>query len=308
MTGECKNCGAQLAGRYCSACGQAADVKIPSFRRVVADAVGDLWNVDSRMWRSLLTLIREPGGLTTRYLDGQRVRYTPPFRLYAASSIAFFLLFSLARLGDDSDEVAVAPDELPVAGAAQPAEPQLPPEVGENSIFLETDEDGWRCNFTDEDTDPAMRERLEAACEKIEQDTSGSLARAIGNNIPVMMLVFIPLVAAVMRVLYLFAGRKYVEHLIFFLHLHALFFVTGIVVILLAWAADLVPWLWWPVLLVQLAVWVYFPVYVYRAMRHVYRQDHALTAVKYVSLGFFGYFVALLITVMGLFAVTVATL
>jgi hypothetical protein len=53
--------------------------------------------------------------------------------------------------------------------------------------------------------------------------------------------------------------------------------------------------------------WVYFPVYLYRAMRHVYRQGHALTAVKYVSLGF-GYFVALLITLLGLFVVTVLTL
>jgi hypothetical protein len=307
VTGECKNCGAALAGRYCSACGQAADVRIPSFGRVVADAAGDLWNFDSRMWRSLLTLIGKPGHLTSRYLDGQRASYTPPFRLYAASSIAFFLLFSLARLGDDPNDGATAPGELPFAGAAVPDEPVLPPEVGETSFFLESDEDGWRCNFTDEATDPAMRERLEAACEKIEQDTSGSFARAIGNNVPIMMLVFIPLVAALMRVVYLFARRKYVEHLVFFLHLHALFFVTGIVVILLAWAADLVSWLWWPVLLLQLVGWGYFPVYVYRAMRHVYRQGHALTAVKYVSLGF-GYFVALLITVMGLFAVTVATL
>jgi hypothetical protein len=252
-------------------------------------------------------LIGKPGHLTSRYLDGQRASYTPPFRLYAASSIAFFLLFSLARLGDDPNDGATAPGELPFAGAAVPDEPVLPPEVGETSFFLESDEDGWRCNFTDEATDPAMRERLEAACEKIEQDTSGSFARAIGNNVPIMMLVFIPLVAALMRVVYLFARRKYVEHLVFFLHLHALFFVTGIVVILLAWAADLVSWLWWPVLLLQLVGWGYFPVYVYRAMRHVYRQGHALTAVKYVSLGF-GYFVALLITVMGLFAVTVATL
>jgi hypothetical protein len=309
VTGECKNCGTALAGRYCSECGQAADVRIPSFGRVAADALGDLYNFDSRMWRSLLTLVREPGRLTSRFLDGQRARYTPPFRLYAAASILFFLLFSLGRLVADPAADRAVTEGLSAAGA--PALEELVPEVevgvAEDSFILEQDDDGWHCNFVDENTDPALRERLEAACEKIERDTSGSFARAIGNNVPVMMLVFIPLVAALMRVLYLFAGRKYVEHLVFFLHLHALFFVTGITVIVLSLVAHFVSWLWWPVLIVQIAAWVYFPVYVYRAMRHVYRQGHALTAVKYVSLGL-GYFVALLFTVMGLFAVTVATL
>jgi len=42
-------------------------------------------------------------------------------------------------------------------------------------------------------------------------------------------------------------------------------------------------------------------------MRHVYGQGHALTAIKYVTLGF-GYFLALVVTLFGLFAVTVATL
>jgi len=307
VTAQCRNCGAELTGRYCSACGQTADVGIPSFRRIVGDAVGDLYNLDSRVWRSVLTLVRKPGRLTTAYVDGQRARYTPPFRLYAASSIVFFLLFSLPRLGSDSEDTPPATDAQPATGALAPEIPALPTEVDPDSIYLTTDADGWSCNFVDDDTDPEMRERLEAACEKIEEDTGASLANAVTDNTPVMMLVFIPIVAALMRLLYLFAGRKYVEHLVFFLHLHALFFVTGIVVIVLARIDDLLPWLRWPVLLVNLAAWLYFPVYLYLAMRHVYGQGHVMTAVKYVTLGF-GYFLALVITLFGLFAVTVATL
>jgi hypothetical protein len=309
VTGECKNCGAQLAGRYCSACGQAADVGIPSFGRVAADAIGDLYNVDSRMWRSLLTLVRQPGRLTNLYLEGKRASYTPPFRLYAASSIAFFLLLSLFQIGGDggADEGPAASDDPPVAGAPAPAEPAVPPAAERGSIYFMTDEDGWSCNFVDEDTDPQLRARLEAACEKIEQETGASLSRAVVDNVPIMMLVFIPLVAGLMRLLYLFTRRKYVEHLVFFLHVHAFFFVTAIAVMVVSGVAGLVPWLRWPVLFLSIGAWLYFPVYVYRAMRHVYRQGHALTAVKYVSLGF-GYFVALLITLFGLFFFTVATL
>jgi len=307
VTAECKNCGAALAGAYCSACGQAADAQIPSFGRVVADALGDLYSFDSRMWRTLLTLIRQPGRLTSRYLDGQRAKFTPPFRLYVASSVAFFLLFSLARLGSDPEEAAATTEEPQATAPADLEDAFTPPESGEDTIFITTDEDGWSCNLVDDDTDPALRARLEAACEKIERDTGASFTRALGDNVPVMMLVFIPLVAALMRVLYLFAHRKYVEHLVFFLHAHALFFLVAIVVVVLGRIVDFVPWLRWPVILVNLAAWVYFPVYLYLAMRHVYRQGHALTAVKYVLLGG-GYFVALITTILGLLIVTAATL
>src|SRR6478736_2879997 len=95
---ECKNCGEPLAGRYCSACGQAADVRIPSFGGLVVDALGDVFNFDSRVWRSLATLVR-PGRLTARFLEGQRAKYTPPFRLYIVTSLVFFAVFSLGRGG-----------------------------------------------------------------------------------------------------------------------------------------------------------------------------------------------------------------
>ena len=94
---ECRNCGAALAGAYCSACGQAADVRIPSFGGMLADALGDLYSFDSRLWRSLATLALKPGRMTSLYLEGQRARFTPPFRMYVVTSLVFFVAFSLVR-------------------------------------------------------------------------------------------------------------------------------------------------------------------------------------------------------------------
>jgi len=68
---DCLNCGAALTGRYCSACGQKADVSIPSLTQLLADAFGDLFNFDSRLWRSLLALAFKPGRLTRYYLAGR---------------------------------------------------------------------------------------------------------------------------------------------------------------------------------------------------------------------------------------------
>jgi hypothetical protein len=43
----------------------------PSFGSLIFDARGDALDFDSRVWRSLQTLVR-PGRLTSRFLAGQR--------------------------------------------------------------------------------------------------------------------------------------------------------------------------------------------------------------------------------------------
>jgi hypothetical protein len=317
---ECKNCGAPVAGRYCSACGQKADVRILSLGRFLADAIGDLYNLDSRMWRSLGTLTFKPGRLTHRYLEGQRARYTPPFRMYIVTSVAFFLAVSLIRFesrapaeGPAAESVdaavAAAPDDAgltPIPGedaAPEPAEP----EVADDGAFKFTVDDGaWGCRLGG-GLSPTARARLEAACRKIEADSGASFVRAFVDNVPVMMLVFIPIVAAIMNALYLFSRRKYVEHLLFFVHVHTFFFFTALITVLVARGAELATWLERPVRIVEIVAWGYFPVYLYLAMRYLYRQGHALTSVKYVALGG-GYFLALMLTLLGMVLYTAMTL
>jgi hypothetical protein len=75
--------------------------------------------------------------------------------------------------------------------------------------------------------------RLREACNKIVTDSKG-FGRALYDNVPKMMFIFLPLIACVMYVLYLGSGRYYVEHLLFFVHFHAYFFLGGIGIVLLA--------------------------------------------------------------------------
>jgi hypothetical protein len=141
----------------------------------------------------------------------------------------------------------------------------------------------------------------------VEENGPASFQRAFIDNVPVMMLVFIPIAAAIMKLLYLFARRKYVEHVLFFAHVHTLFFLLATVTMLLgasmriAWVPD------WPVRGAIAAVWAYFLVYLYLAMRRVYDQRHALTAVKYVVLGG-SYVLALVLTLLVTIVVTAFTL
>jgi hypothetical protein len=154
--------------------------------------------------------------------------------------------------------------------------------------------------------------KAQDACRKIIGDSKG-FGRAVYQNIPKMMFIFLPLIACVMFVLYLGSGRYYVEHLLFFVHFHAFFFLAGLAVVLLdrggaALAGTSIGnGLTRAGKLVTFLLVLYVPYYLFRAMRRVYGQGRIVTLLKYLLL-FVGYVVFMALTVFGLLAYTALTL
>ncbi len=92
LNGPCPNCGTEIGGQFCSNCGQSAkDLKRP-FIGLFRDILGDVFSFDGRLWRTLPALMLRPGHITRSYIDGKRMRYVPPFRLFLISSVIFFLV------------------------------------------------------------------------------------------------------------------------------------------------------------------------------------------------------------------------
>ncbi|HSL82424.1 MAG TPA: DUF3667 domain-containing protein, partial [Thermoanaerobaculia bacterium] len=123
-TGSCLNCGAPLQGAFCHRCGQeAVDRRVP-LRRLVADALGDLFTLDSRVLRTLRPLFLRPGFLSAEWGRGRRVPYVPPLRLYIfVAAVFFFVLAVTDRSGLElSDDPVEAP--APGASAATGKEPE----------------------------------------------------------------------------------------------------------------------------------------------------------------------------------------
>jgi len=87
---HCENCGAQLSGKYCSVCGQAAIDYRRSFRHVIVDVLDSFLNWDSKFLATIGLLIAKPWRLTNEFLAGKRIRYVHPLRLYLLASILFF--------------------------------------------------------------------------------------------------------------------------------------------------------------------------------------------------------------------------
>jgi hypothetical protein len=396
-TENCLNCGEVLTGQHCSHCGQRAKVQVISLWGLIKDFLGDVFDWDARVWRTLRPLALRPGLLTQEYLRGRRAHYTPPFRMYLILSVVFFLIASVwdpgkdldLQVGDggagltitddavtrgraaarDADGSAGAPVRASPEPTPQPVEPRPPPppdapaanpeaaaraaqaarsvnsardKLIEDIVrrVPEGERESIRAELRNElaEVSPEQLEkaqevmanpcseenfridvdalnqyepRLRQACNKIVSDTR-SFGRALWENLPKMMFLFLPLIALVMAILYLGSGRYYVEHLLFFLHYHAFFFLAGIAVLLLdrigaratGAAAGFVSTIQDIVVLVLI---IYVPVYLYLAMRRVYRQGRIWTVAKFGTL-VIAYLVCLTLTGVGLLFYTALTL
>jgi hypothetical protein len=296
---SCRNCGAPVPGKFCEDCGQSRDIHVLSMHEVVGDVTHSLLHLDSRVWRTLRTLVLKPGKLTNEFIAGRHQLYLPPFRLYLVISLLFFSLRAL--LPDASLDVVdgrvIAPIRIGDAPSEPPAraildeivaDPETPAEVRE-AISARTGDATGEQSPLDFDLDPRfawLEEPLERAAEKLRRDQGRRLGQVLLANAPRVMFVFLPLVAAMALLFYWRPRRLYAEHLVFFLHTHALLFLVLTIMALgeypVIWTAS------WSLALASaidrifgLALFVVLPWYVYRSMRVVYGDGRARTIAKF---------------------------
>ena len=344
---HCLNCGAELGGQYCGQCGQRATSRFISLWELIRDAFGDLFELDSRLWRTLVPLLARPGRLTRDYLEGRRARYMPPFRMYLVLSLVFFVVaffdpqsdFEIffeptddevpAGISDDEqeridaaraegirearsaldelvregiiDESLLGPDgpiqlpeiagEGPAAGAPEP--PGAPAGDDDNDVVIALGEgDGAmiRCDSevatVGEDIPPWLkrrltRERMEHLCERLKAAGTKGLTSAMLDRVPAALILLLPFMALALKLLYPLSRRYYVEHLLFFVHFHAFFFLVLTLQVLwsrlvaaaaLPTAVGVLP---------IVASSFYIPVYLYVSMRRVYAQGRFVTFLKF---------------------------
>ena len=130
----------------------------------------------------------------------------------------------------------------------------------------------------------------ERAIRANQQGITGFL-RMYLDNIPKMMFFLLPFFALLLKILYIRSRRLYIEHLIFSLHCHAFVLLLGSLALALSFE-------WFPA---AAAIWS--AVYLYIAMKAVYRQPVWKTLVKFGLLGF-AYLMTLFFCLLGTLAVT----
>jgi hypothetical protein len=111
----CANCGSALSGAYCQACGQAAHVH-SSLWHLVEETLHGVLHFDTKAWRTLPLLVAQPGVLTRRYIDGQRVRHVSPLALFLFTM--FLMFFALGFIHIEPQTVVGSLNGDPVAERA----------------------------------------------------------------------------------------------------------------------------------------------------------------------------------------------
>jgi len=225
---NCLNCGAHLTGQYCGQCGQRAVGRLISIWQLLRDAFGDLLELDSRLWRTMIPLLIRPGLLTKDYLEGRRARYMPPFRMYLVLSLLFFVV----AFFNPRDDLAIfyEPVVEPTVEIV-PEEEVLADEDSEDSEEDEPD-DRYDCKFDEYDLSGAPEwlkrritpERMEEACKRVQTVGDTGLGKAVLEITPAALIVLLPIMAFVLKLLYPLSHRYYVEHLLFFVHFHSFMF------------------------------------------------------------------------------------
>ena len=316
---RCLNCATPLTGPYCSTCGQREHSRIISLGLLAKEAIGDIYHVDSRLWRTLRALIGKPGFLTVEFLAGRRARYVPPFRLYLVVSIVLFLL--AAHLRDEDTDLVIASDPASVQHALDvaqvalaqkraefarnPGNRKLEDQISDLSEELQSIRDQQsesakpgsvcdRLNFSIFGW-TALQPRMRAACHKISVDRGAGLTRSFMDNLPKMMFIFLPILALANKALYLRSRRYYVEHLLFFVHLHVFLFLALSLTLVGNALFALVPGGVHPPKIVSVAVVTALLAYVYLSLRRVYGQGRFKTFIKFGFL-FIAYTIGLLLT------------
>ena len=297
---RCGNCRAVLIGPYCAHCGQHAHSSARHLHLVVHDAWHDLTHLDGRLWDTLAMLLLRPGRLTVDYFDEKRSRYLPPVRLYLVLSVLFFSLSGSIGPGLHGGSRVVTPADLQ-REIDRETDPQQREALKETQAGLESIRPG-AAGATCDSIRLRRFARVELAardaCKRIVADEGRSFLSILAHNVPRMMFVFLPLVAAVMRLLYLRPRRYYVEHLVLLLHNHSALFLVFSLINLIGLLGNL----WSPAaavssVLVKLAVCGYVPWYLFAAMRKYYGQGRLLTLAKFSAL-LSVYFIFLLVTLL----------
>jgi hypothetical protein len=256
----CPNCREQLVGQYCHQCGeQRVDRERLSLKRFIGNSLHELIDLEhSKIWKTFYALVFKPGFLTNEYLAGRKSRYLTPLKVCLIIFALSLFLYSIYK---------------PVA-------------VYDLETMIESDSTGvWEKGINEF----AGKTKLgrDAFIEKVNEKWQTYISWFQITNV-----IFF---ALLLHIVYLFSQRYFVEHLIFSLHFLSFTFISTIIL--------------WPAyifigvkpttasLLLSLVVSLIGVVYLYFALRTVYRQTPVITLLKTLLLYVGSYLIILSITI-----------
>ena len=283
----CDNCLMPMTSLYCSQCGQKKVSQSKHFKILLGEFIEDVLNFDDKIMRTFKPLLFKPGFLSKEYFANRRMLYVSPLKLYFfISVITFFLIqYSIESVIEKDNPITISNDDGTKA-------------VKEDRSSITFNSKPW-----DAKTNPINESWLPEAGNNLLNDRVGKLQEIMKSDdyvkqlthaaltaSPQTLFILLPFFALLMKFVYFFQKRLYIEHLIVGLHNHAF--------LLLCISASFVfseigTWLSpYPIVLslgefLNNLIMFWVPVYFLLSLKIVYRQNWRRTVFKFLLIAFF---------------------
>jgi hypothetical protein len=261
--------------------------------------------LDGKMMMTLAALLMRPGMLTRAFIEGRRVRFVSPIRLYLFTSFAFFLAlwisgFAMIQFHIPHRVVAALTNEEQKKNgqSAEPLEDHNDGADGPVIEILRPPHDGEempdviksRLSLTEDiKADIAHSDGGEesmkavAFLERVGQGFSVALAHPRALNpvldewLPRLLIITLPSTALLLALFGRKRGLYFVDHVSFALHLQAFVFAMGLIVILVR--------IFWPHVALGWPLFLVFSLYCYVAYLRTYPGNWLWAAIKLGIIG-----------------------
>lgn len=283
----CKNCLSAVSGIYCAQCGQKQRSAVRHFGQMVGEFLDDVLNIDTKLLNTLKPLLYRPGFLSLEYYAERRVRYVSPLKLYFFMSLfAFFLIQQSIDLGTTGPDAFQITNETDADAKAEGKPSQNFISFGDKPWNAETNP--LTFSWLPDAGNSLLNARIGKFNTLLVEKRWLDLVHAALAATPQALLILVPIFALMLKVLYLYKRRLYMEHLILALHNHAFLLFA---IILLVLSTGLQQWLGTGSVFSEtmalfsgvLTAWI--PLYFLLSLKNIYQQGWLATVFKFTVVG-----------------------
>ncbi len=116
------------------------------------------------------------------------------------------------------------------------------------------------------------------------------IIEAVLSSLPMTLFIMLPIFALLLKLMFIFKRRLYMEHLIVALHSHAFLMLSILMLILFndisTWFSK-TAWITVPFGIMTTLLWIWMPIYLFLMQKRVYQQGWILSFIKYAVIGNF---------------------
>jgi hypothetical protein len=265
---QCPNCGhsIQPADQFCAQCGQRThDLHLP-LKHLAQEVFEDLFHFEDRSLQTLKKLVFAPGTLTKEFIAGKRMSYVAPIRFYVFVSVLFFFLLAIpSHQNEDVQEHLHAHTNITFLQIQSSHLSGIQISRADSILTAEHIEATTVNRYI-------VRQLI-----RFQNEGEEKFYHLLLKTISYMMFLLMPVFAAIVFLFYRKQAQHYIGTLIFSVHYHTFLFVVFI-------AVNVIDRVWGSSWVLLLAI-LLCPVYLYRALQHVYGGTVPRTVLKTVGIG-----------------------